>query len=84
MNQPLTDPTAALWQRLVDTHEAASQACRDFLAEKAGRLDALRKALRGPERDTALWVSRSLMASTQPVNVSMHGLCLKARKMLLF
>lgn len=60
MNEPISERTSALWRRLVECRWAYSLASRDFLAEKAERIAVLRRALRSPERDTALAMSGSL------------------------
>jgi hypothetical protein len=52
--------TENLWERLVNSQKAYDTAAQDFLSREPERLTVVRKALTGPERNTALWVARSL------------------------
>jgi hypothetical protein len=60
MSQHASDNQMIVWQRLVESHRAYSRASHDFLADKAERVELLRKALRGKDRDVALAVAPSL------------------------
>jgi hypothetical protein len=62
MNQQLAPDSSVLWHRLVASHETFALAFREFFAEGVERVGVLREALRGGDRDTALYAARYLTA----------------------
>jgi hypothetical protein len=63
MNQLLSNDSSVRWHRLVASHQAFAGALQEFLAEGAERVAVLREALRGSDRNTALYVAAALTLS---------------------
>jgi len=53
----------AIWNRLVQSHEAFALASAEFLMGQVDRVAVLRGALRGPGKHTAIYMLRSLKQS---------------------
>jgi hypothetical protein len=60
MNQTLCKDSAGLWEQLRENYWAYRLAFRTFFSEGVDRVEALRPALRGRDRDVALHVANSL------------------------
>jgi hypothetical protein len=91
MNQQRANDSSVLWHRLVASHRAFALALQEFLAGGTERVAVLREALRGSDRNTALYVAPSL---TVPERMELfpewvflaswgHGAIQAARDMIL-
>lgn len=57
------DPALSVWNRLVQSHKAFSEASREFLTGSFDRVVVIRNALGGHDKHTAIYVLRSLKPS---------------------
>lgn len=62
MNQLVSNDSSVLWRRLVASHRALASVLQEFLAGGTQRVPVLREALRGGDRNTALYLAPSLPA----------------------
>ena len=60
--EPSSDDIA-VWNRLVESHNAFAMASREFLAEGVDRVRLMHSALRGKDRATAIYMLRHLRVS---------------------